>query len=133
MAKQIKKSKFHGEPDKLAENGYGEGAIRRTSARLVVRGGAERYDSGTGSQVVCNGMWGSIVGPNDITGGDPEFQMWDCEVIIIPKRKYRKGFRGYRADQVLCANFADPNSWEEQIFGPPHPEDREQSGDNDEV
>jgi hypothetical protein len=42
--------------------------------------------------------------------------MWDCEVIIIPRKKYRDGFSGHRADQILAGAFSDPDSWEEQIL-----------------
>lgn len=71
-------------------------------------------------------------------------EMWECEIIIIPKRKYssldeggkppsgRKGgkrfsqdtdpecfgipFNGYRIDQVLCGNYGDPEAWGRKYF-----------------
>ncbi len=59
-------------------------------------------------------------------------EMWECEVIIIPKRKYgslrdnnqfcdgdgecRRVFNGYRADQILCADFGNPKIWGPKYF-----------------
>lgn len=124
MAKQVDKSKYDVSPDKISEWTFGEGAIYLPECRFVMRGGDHAYDE-KGKKHARVGIWGSTLCPKDITGGDKEFQMWECEVVLIPKRKYRKGFPGRRADQILVDNFADPNSWDEQIFGPPHPEDKD--------
>lgn len=73
---------------------------------------------------------GSAVSPCGGTLVSPEneghAEMWECEIIIIPKRKYsgkyieksRRSFglsqwayEGYRVDQVLVDNFGDPACW----------------------
>ena len=57
-------------------------------------------------------------------------EMWACELIIIPKRKYSsrrtkkqqkeyKGeriFAGLRADQILCHDFGNPKMWGLEYF-----------------
>ena len=55
-------------------------------------------------------------------------EMWETEIILIPKRKYSsfpKGrkpkdfippFCGWRVDQVLAGRFGDPESWEREYF-----------------
>lgn len=59
-------------------------------------------------------------------------EMWECEIILIPKRKYSglikgiKGnsgdnvfdhaFSGCRIDQILCSNFGSPESWGKKYF-----------------
>jgi hypothetical protein len=55
-------------------------------------------------------------------------EMWETEIILIPKRKYSsfpKGkkpkdffppFAGWRVDQVLAGKFGDPKSWEREYF-----------------
>ncbi len=49
-------------------------------------------------------------------------EMWECEIIIIPKRKFSgtdgtfHPFLGYRIDRVLTSNFGDPNMWGKEYF-----------------
>lgn len=59
-------------------------------------------------------------------------EMWECEIIIIPKRKYsgtygtskreqrfgitNHAFGGYRVDQVLAGNYGDPKAWGREYF-----------------
>lgn len=58
-------------------------------------------------------------------------EMWECEIIIIPKRKYsgmydnprtqrfgskKWAYEGYRVDQILCGRYGDPESWGEEYF-----------------
>lgn len=52
-----------------------------------------------------------------------EFQMWECEIIILPRRVYQglgdkapESFRGLRIDQILRSNWSDPEIWEKKIF-----------------
>ena len=45
--------------------------------------------------------------------------MWDCDLIIVPRKKYRKGLGANhgRADQVLCGGqIGNPEMWGEEIF-----------------
>ena len=58
-------------------------------------------------------------------------EMWECEIIIIPKRKYSSKigkpeekvdgafghvYCGYRVDQVLGSDFGNPNNWGREYF-----------------
>lgn len=59
-------------------------------------------------------------------------EMWEAEIIIIPKRKYSSkykttkkqqtfgvnewAFNGYRVDQVICGRYGDPDCWGEEYF-----------------
>lgn len=92
-----------------------------------------------GMQLVMIG--GAVVSPeggNLVLPENAEYsEMWECEIIIIPKRKYssfdKKGkgpeakvggrrfggdipFNGYRIDQVLCGNYGDPQAWGREYF-----------------
>jgi len=82
-------------------------------------------------------MGGAVVSP---AGGKlvlPEnedyAEMWECEIIIIPKRKYssfgKEGnlggqhshgrkipFNGWRIDQVLTSDYGDPEAWGREYF-----------------
>lgn len=126
MAKKIKKSKFNvtGQ-DPLTESMYGKGAIRLTDCRLIFRDGGSVYAGEQGEPedekkwVNRMGVFGVAVDVPNIVNGDKEFQMWDCEVIVIPRKKYRKGLGNNkgRADQVLCGGaIGITDAWEELIF-----------------
>ena len=91
-----------------------------------------------GMQLVMIG--GAVVSPSGGNLVSPEnakyAEMWECEIIIIPKRKYssfKKGepanssvggrrfglgipFNGYRIDQILAGNYGDPEAWGEKYF-----------------
>jgi hypothetical protein len=51
-------------------------------------------------------------------------EMWECEIIIIPRRKYsgkiggRKlhAFSGSRIDQILCSNYGSPEAWGKKYY-----------------
>lgn len=124
MAKKIKKSKFNvtGE-DPLTEMTYGEGAIHLVDCRIVMRDGGSVYTGEQGEPEDENkwvnkmGMYGIAINVPNMVNGDGKLQMWDCEVIIIPRKKYRDGFKGKRADQILCSSgMGNPDAWEELIF-----------------
>ena len=126
MAKKIKKSKYNvtGQ-DPITESMYGKGAIRLPDCRIVMRDGGEVYTGergGTGDQkkrIRKMGMFGVAINVPDMVNGDGEFQMWDCDIVIIPRKKYRKGLSENhgRADQVLCGGqIGNPESWAELIF-----------------
>lgn len=40
-------------------------------------------------------------------------EMWEGELILIPKRKHNfdKSYDGMRADQILASDFGNPESW----------------------
>lgn len=124
MPKKIKKSKFNvtGQ-DQLTEQIYGKGAIRLVDCKIVMRDGGSVYigdrDEPEDKEKWINrmGMYGVAMNVPNMVNKDKKLQMWDCEIIIIPKKKYRKGFDRMRADQVLCSGrLGDPDAWEELIF-----------------
>ena len=124
MAKKIKKSKFNvtGQ-DPLTESMYGEGAIRLNDCRIVMKDGGSVYTGEQGEPedeekwMNRMGMYGVAANVPNMVNGDGKLQMWDCDIIVIPRKKYRDGFNGMRADQVLCSgSLANPDCWAEEIF-----------------
>jgi hypothetical protein len=116
MAKKINNSPFHKKGvDPVTELLIGvDGAVRLEECRIVLNGGRTvKVGEHTINKI---GIYGSILTDKDIVQGDEEFQMWECEVIIIPRKKFRQGFRGYRSDQVLACDFSNPEKWKEQIL-----------------
>ena len=115
MAKKVKDSKHHKEgADLITEQMFGEGAIRLEEVRMVVSG--RHPEQIKGQKINKMLLMGCALTPLDILGDDDSNQMWECEVIIIPRKKFRKGFMGHRADQILADNFASEERWEEEIF-----------------
>lgn len=116
--------------DVLSEMLMGEKGAVRCVGKLYISPRSQEIE---GMQLVVIG--GAVVSPE---GGNlvlPEnakyAEMWECEIIIIPKRKYSsfgkktKGgkrfggnipFNGYRIDQVLCGNYGDPEAWGREYF-----------------
>jgi len=100
--------------DPLAEMNFGQGAVHIKECRLVVQ---RKPSVQVGEHTVGKlAFFGSCLTQKDLVGGDNHNQMWECEVVIIPKRKYREGFQGHRADQILCDDFSNPENWKEQIL-----------------
>ena len=122
--KKIKKSKFNvtGQ-DLISESLYGKGAIQLNNCRIIMRDGGSIY---AGEQDEPNdeekwvkrmGMYGVAINVPNMVNGDGKLQMWDCDLIIIPRKKYRDGFNGKRADQILCSGgLGNPECWKEEIF-----------------
>jgi hypothetical protein len=91
-------------------------------AKLVV------MDQGTTEfgprHLVAGVALGDLSIPADKTNFDGEMvhrhlQMWECEVIIRPIRRFRKHLflEGGRIDQILTSHYEDPGSWEEEVAG----------------
>ncbi len=115
MAKKVDKSPYHKEGvDPVTELHLGEGAIRLEECRIVINGG-RTVDVGEHTINKLT-IFGVALSEKDMVCGDRESQMWECDIIVIPRKKYRKGFHGWRADQILCDKFAEPDKWEEEIF-----------------
>ena len=117
MAKKVKRSKYNATgQDPLTEYAYGVGAVRLHDCRIVMRDGGTIDVPGIG-EITKTGLFGVAINTPNMVNGDKDWQMWDCDMIIIPRKKYRKGFRGMRADQVLThGQLGDPEAWEELIF-----------------
>jgi len=95
-------------PDKITEMLHGEGAFR-AAGKFIVHGGKAPYL-----------FAGAIYPLNDEApqGADGDHQMWECEVIIIPRRKAKDDgtFSGYRIDQVLTHQFGNREMWQEPYW-----------------
>jgi len=49
-------------------------------------------------------------------------EMWEAEVCIVPRRRYR-GFKegdGLRIDQILTGGFENPSRWKKKVFEANH-------------
>jgi hypothetical protein len=126
MPKKVKKSKFNmtGQ-DPITEQMYGKGAVRLADCRMVIRDGGSEYigdrdePEDMDKWIKKVGLFGVAVNVPNMVNGDGAFQMWDCDIILIPRKKYRRGLgvnKG-RADQVLCGGqIGNPDQWEELIF-----------------
>ncbi len=109
--------------DVIAEQIVGQkGAVRCVGKIVLGRRGGEI----AGMQGVM--IIGQVVSPEGGTLVLPENEgydeMWECELIIMPRRKYSAhtygkldyAYNGYRADQILCADFGNPKCWGDKYF-----------------
>lgn len=117
--------------DVLTEMEHGEGAIRMP-AKLVLKPDGAPNDDG----LMTIGLWGAAAsgfGQLVLQENEDKWEMWECEIIIIPRRKYSgtrndgsTAFAGKRADQMLVGNYHLPECW-----GPKYYEINDDSpGDN---
>jgi len=62
-------------------------------------------------------MGGSGYSTDEILATKNGWEMLECELVVIPKRIYRKNkepnFGNLRLDQAIVSNFADREAWEE--------------------
>ncbi len=59
---------------------------------------------------------GVILG--DFIGNERDWQMWECDIIIMPSKKFRKNKepgRGARIDQLLSGGYEKRENWKEEI------------------
>jgi hypothetical protein len=105
-------------PDVLTEQMYGaEGMVLLREVRLLVSGGrSASLDTDKGPEAIPIIALGGSAAGFDPTNGDGFWQMWECELLIRPRRKFRKGSSGWRIDQLMCSDFANPERWEELIW-----------------
>lgn len=102
--------------DLLAEMTHGKkGAV--TVFGKIVLGKRHRTSSDLVKTLIAGVVFSNVELPID-----EEWEMWECEITIIPKRKYgmhkenRGGFRGMRIDQILTSPFAEPENWGDEYF-----------------
>lgn len=60
---------------------------------------------------------GIILSESEITRPDVSengYEMWDCEIIILPKKRYFGGgkYKAYRIDQAMVSDGLKSESWE---------------------
>lgn len=76
---------------------YGERAITVTARLGVTRGGGKAPDGAVKLMAALVGF----ADEGECKPSESEYEVWDCTVIIVPKRIYRNGpFKGHRMDQV---------------------------------
>lgn len=112
--------------DYFTEALVGERGAIKTKARIVLR---PRVGATHGLTQI--GIWGAILSEfGTLVKKENEGfnEMWECDIIIIPKKKYsahkkndKRGkpsysFKGYRADQMLCGGYEHPEAWGEKYF-----------------
>jgi hypothetical protein len=100
--------------DELSAISFGAGAIR-CPAKLVVNGECGKVKS----NVRITGIWGAIASPAKQHPVATDLEMWECDLVIVPKRKYSsKGgsMRGLDSDQMLLGGYEDPANWGSVIF-----------------
>ena len=119
MAKKVKNSKFNviGQ-DPLTEQMLGEGAVRLNNCRMLIKDGEKVEIEGVKINKI--GLYGIAIDTPNMVNGDEVWQMWDCEIYIVPRKKYRKSnfFKGSKADQIMNhGSMGNPKLWEEEIFG----------------
>lgn len=104
MAAKIKTASFG---NVLAEQLYGDGAFHAVGKFIVHNGG------GNGPHLFA----GTIVGGVP-KGANGNHQMWECEIVVIPIRKFTDGgtFRGFRIDQVLTSQFGKREMWQQPPY-----------------
>ena len=107
--------------DPLAEMITGEPGSVRAYGKIVVRPSGEVDIAG---KLAKTAIWGVVFSPDPwgAPGSKDDFEMWECEIIITPKRRFSSSRDGHvvpiahsRADQMLTGNFADPDEWGDEI------------------
>jgi hypothetical protein len=118
--------------DYITEMLTGEPGSIRVPAKIVLM---TSHDCEYGKRY---GIWGVVISQEQLVHPDSEqwHEMWECELIIIPKRKYKSHkegekqnsptyyFRGMMPNQMLTSGFGDPELWGDQYFGNPIPHNR---------
>lgn len=108
--------------DDISEVQYGEGAVKVPAKVLVVNQSKE-----IGGKEIKRVMIGGVAigdlldekrDKKNISHG---IEMWEGEIVFIPKSKYRKNntepcFHGMQLDQMLMGSWQDGKYWDEKIF-----------------
>lgn len=103
--------------DLISEMVYGKGAIRTPARILTFRTADYKGKKREKRSVVI-----ALVAGQTTIDNSGNTEMWDCDIILIPKAKYAKNttttkFENMRADQKLLSyDVFSPESWEKQIF-----------------
>lgn len=103
--------------DILTEWEYGEGAIKMAGKFLMLRREKRSIILG----VVLESLHTSDSKKlTDIKKIDEGVEMWESEIILIPRRKYgyniEKCFGALTPDQMLASEWGNPENWNKRIF-----------------
>jgi len=95
--------------DLLTEQLYGEGAFRAIGKFIVHGDGPHKRNVH---------LFAGVIAGDAPQGADGNHQMWECEIIVIPRRKFRDDgrFNGHRIDQLLTGHFGDREMWEQPPY-----------------
>ena len=120
MPKRTPKSKaeaLQGPRDELSEMMYGDRVVRCSPVALLMTPSTPLTLKRDGKDVEVSRtlVGGTIIG--DMCGAEEGWQLWECDVIVIPKYKKRDAFFGYRlSDIITTPNYPDPDRWGEILF-----------------
>ncbi len=96
------------EPDALSTWMQGEPAMR-LAAKMLVRPGLPILIAGSALRLDDPAI--------PLLTGRGAYERWDCEVILLPRAKFRGPDReGARVDQLLCGGFDSDGFWKEQYW-----------------
>ena len=111
--------------DLLTEMMFGEGAIKVAGKIVLLPKGITKRGSKKLHRTLIGGMLITPAGLLVKKESNDMHEMWECEFIIIPKKKYaphdKDGkpvyqFAGYTLDGILTDGFADPENWGDEYF-----------------
>ena len=99
--------------DYIVKEMFGEHAISAIGKLVMM--GAHRATGDANEYGGATAIAGVII--PDLVPDTGQHEMWECEIIIIPRRKYR-GFDvpNCRLDQLLASNYGNPERWAEKVF-----------------
>lgn len=115
--------------DTIAEMLVGQiGAVRAIGKFVIAPRGTKHLEEKMPKIMFA----GSMFVPDDdnkaliLPGTKGWCEMWECELIIMPRRKYsgyrneeaeeRRVFKGKRIDQILTGGFDRPEVWGDKYF-----------------
>jgi hypothetical protein len=78
---------------------FGPRAITVRARLALTAGGGQQVE---GMTKLMGGFSGFAPAGENLKPSQKEYEVWDCDIIIVPKRIHRNGpFQGFRLDQVL--------------------------------
>ncbi len=63
----------------------GEGAVRLNNCRMLIKDGEKVEIEGVKINKI--GLYGIAIDTPNMVNGDEVWQMWDCEIYIVPRKK----------------------------------------------
>ena len=103
----------------LVQQTFGDNAVMGSGMVLVGGGRTVEAPEASGlngkAKVVIAGI---VIADKDFANGDGEWQRWDCDVILIPRRIRTKNtiYRGASVDSYITGGLQDERGWSEEVF-----------------
>ena len=100
--------------EQMVSDVFGPDAVVGQGMMLVGGGRTAEVNGSTFAKLVVGGIF---LAPEDWCGDDQGWQRWDCDVILVPKKKLAKNiaFKGSSLDMYLTGNGLTVG-WTEQIY-----------------